>query len=140
MNFNIQKHKKVVIFDGVCNLCNGAVLFVIKRDKKNQFLFAPLQGEFGKHIITKFNINTSQMDSIILYNPENEKISFKSEAALKISSDLTFPIKLLAIFIIIPSFIRNWVYEFIANHRYKWFGKKAFCMIPTPELKNRFLN
>lgn len=137
---NIPKHKKLILFDGVCNLCNSAVLYVIKHDKKNIFMFAPLQSNVGKHIIKEFNIDTAQMDSIILYNPEKGNISFKSTAALKAAFHLGFPINTLSIFLIIPNFIRHAVYDFIAKHRYKWFGKKDACMIPTPELKSRFLD
>ncbi|WP_298553846.1 DCC1-like thiol-disulfide oxidoreductase family protein [uncultured Algibacter sp.] len=136
---NIPKHKKLILFDGVCNLCNSSVLYVIKRDQKNQFMFAPLQSEAGKHIIEKFNINTNTVDSIILYNPEEDKINYKSRAALKVASQLRVPTNLLSIFLIIPSFISNWVYDFIAKNRYKWYGKKETCMIPTPELQSKFL-
>tara|TARA_R110000868_G_scaffold97101_5_gene267118 strand:+ start:6984 stop:7403 length:420 start_codon:yes stop_codon:yes gene_type:complete len=139
VNLDIPKHKKLILFDGVCNLCNSSVLYVIKRDKKNIFLFAPLQSEAGKQIIQKFNINTEVVDSIILYNPEKEVINYKSTAALKVASQLRFPTNLLAIFIIIPNIIRNWVYDFISKNRYKWYGKKEVCMIPTPELKSKFL-
>ena len=140
MNLDIPKHKKLILFDGVCNLCNSSVLYVIKRDKKNKFMFAPLQSDVGKHIIEKFNIDTSQVDSIILYDPEKEVIHYKSTAALKVASKLGFPTNILSIFIIIPNVIRNWVYDFIAKHRYTWYGKKDACMIPTPELKSKFLN
>ena len=136
---NLEKHKKLILFDGVCNLCNNSVLYVIKRDKKNTFMFAPLQSEIGKEIIEKFNIDTTKTDSILLYNPERDKINYKSKAALKIASQLGFPTNILAIFLIIPSFISNWVYDFIAKNRYKWYGKKEACMIPTPELKSKFL-
>jgi predicted DCC family thiol-disulfide oxidoreductase YuxK len=139
MSLGVTKNKKLILFDGVCNLCNSSVLYVIKRDKKNKFLFAPLQSEVGKQIIHNFDINTSQVDSIILYNPEKEKIDYKSTAALKVASQLGFPTNILATFLIIPSFIRNWVYDFIAKNRYKWYGKKDACMIPTPELKSKFL-
>lgn len=137
---NIPKHNKLILFDGVCNLCNSSVLFVIKRDKKNVFLFAPLQSKIGQAIINEFNIDTVQTDSILLYNPETRKIYSKSTAALKIAKSLSFPTKTLSIFLIIPSFIRNWVYDFIAKNRYKWFGKKESCMIPTQELNAKFLN
>ena len=139
MNLHIPKHKRLILFDGVCNLCNSSVLYVIKRDKKNKFLFAPLQSEVSKQIIHNFDINTFQVDSIILYEPEKEKIHYKSTAALKIASQLGFPTYVLAIFLVIPAFIRNWVYDFIAKNRYKWYGKKDACMIPTPELKSKFL-
>lgn len=139
MNIKLPKEKNLILFDGVCNLCNSSVLYVIKRDKKNKFMFTPLQGETGKQIIKKFNIDTSHIDSIILYNPE-KGVYYKSTAALKVASQLGFPTKLMAIFLIVPNFIRNWVYDFIAKNRYKWYGKQDACMIPTPELKSKFLD
>lgn len=139
MSLGVPKNKKLILFDGGCNLCNSSVLYVIKRDKKNTFMFAPLQSETGKRIIEKFNIDTTKTDSILLYNPEKDKINYKSKAALKIASQLGFPTNILAVFLIIPSFISNWVYDFIAKNRYKWYGKKEVCMIPTPELKSKFL-
>ncbi len=135
---NISKHKKLILFDGVCNLCNSTVQYVIKRDSKNTFLFAALQSEVGKNIIKQFDIDTKKIDSILLFTPENSLVS-KSTAALKIAVGLGFPQNLMGIFFIIPPFIRNWVYDFIAKNRYKWYGKKDACMIPTPELKNKFL-
>lgn len=136
---NIPQNKNLILFDGVCNLCDGAVQYVIKNDNKNLFLFAPLQSETGNNIIEKYHIDTQKIDSIILYIPE-KGVFFKSTAALKMASYLSFPAKLWAIFLIVPNFIRNWVYDFIARNRYKWFGKKEECMIPTPELKSKFLD
>ncbi|MEC3907931.1 DCC1-like thiol-disulfide oxidoreductase family protein [Tamlana sp. 2201CG12-4] len=138
MSIAIGKGKNLILFDGVCNLCNHSVLYVIKRDKANVYLFAPLQSDTGKQIIRKFGIDTNQIDSIILYNPE-KGIYYKSTAALKIASKLGFPTNLLSVFLIVPAVIRNWVYDFIAKNRYKWYGKKEACMIPTPELKSKFL-
>lgn len=138
MEFGVPKDKKLILFDGVCNLCNSSVLYVIKRDKTNQFMFTALQSEAGQQIIDHFNINTSKVDSILLYTPE-KGITYKSTAALKIASKLGFPTYLLSVFLIVPSFIRNWVYDFVAKNRYKWYGKKDACMIPTPELKSKFL-
>jgi len=134
----LPKYKKLILFDGVCNLCNASVLYVIKRDKRDLFMFAPLQSNIGKQIIKKYNIDSNKTDSIILLEPE-KGISYKSTAALKIVSKLTFPSNLLSIFLIIPPFIRNWVYNYIAKNRYKWYGKKENCMIPTPELSAKFL-
>lgn len=134
----IAKNKKLILFDGVCNLCNASVQYIIKHDKKKLFMFAALQSESGKKITKKFNIDTTKIDSIILYSPEN-KIDYKSTAALKIAYHLGFPNSLMCIFFILPPFIRNWVYNYIAKNRYKWFGKKKECMLPTPELKSRFL-
>ena len=135
----IPKGKQLILFDGVCNLCNSSVLFVIKCDKKNRFLFAPLQSEMGKSIIKTYNIDTKTVDSILLYSKDNG-IKIKSSAALHIAKHLGFPQNLLTIFFIIPTPIRNWVYNYIAKNRYKWYGKKDACMIPTPELKAKFLD
>lgn len=135
----IPKNKKLILFDGVCNLCNSSVQYIINHDKHDIFLFAPLQGETGQKIISYFNIDTSKTDSIILYS-EEKGIDYKSTAALKIATKIGFPQNLLSAFLIVPAFIRNWVYDFIARNRYKWYGKKDECMIPTPDLKSKFLN
>lgn len=137
---NIPNNKQLILFDGVCNLCNSSVLYVIKRDKKDKFLFAPLQSDIGKDIIKTFNIDTDKTDSILLYNPEKDRLTHKSTAALLIAKQLHFPTNLLAVFLIVPTFIRNWVYNYIAKNRYQWYGKKESCMIPTPELKAKFLD
>lgn len=133
----MNKSYKIILFDGVCNLCNGAVTFTIKRDKKNIFRFAALQSEIGQQLISKFNIDTSKVDSIILI--DDEKQYEKSSAALHIAKQLSGAYPLLFGFMIVPKFIRNAVYDYIAKNRYKWFGKKEICMIPTAELKAKFL-
>ena len=135
----IPKDKQLILFDGVCNLCNSSVLYVIKRDKKNKFLFAPLQSDIGDAIIKKFNINTEQTDSILLYNPKKDSLTYKSTAALLVAKNLGFPTCILSVFLILRVFARNWVYNYIAKHRYQWYGRKESCMIPTPELKSKFL-
>lgn len=139
MTFGVPKDKKLILFDGVCNLCNSSVQYVIKHDKNQRFMFTALQSETGKKIIDHFNIDTRKVDSIILYTPE-KGITYKSTAALKVAAQLGFPTNILSIFLIIPSFISNWVYDVIAKNRYKWYGKKEACMIPTPELKSKFLD
>lgn len=136
---NVSKDKQLILFDGVCNLCNSSVLYVITRDKKNRFLFAPLQSEIGAQLINEFNIDTVKTDSILLYDPNKHKIYIKSTAALYIARQLSFPTILLSVFIVIPTPIRNWVYNYIAKNRYKWFGRKDACMIPTPELQAKFI-
>ena len=140
MIHKIPKDKALILFDGVCNLCNSSVLYVIKRDKHNTFLFAPLQGEIGQVIINKFNIDTRKTDSILLYQPQEERVYQKSNAALRIAKKLGFPTNLLAIFLIVPNFIRDWFYNYVAKNRYKLYGKKDACMIPTPELREKFLD
>ncbi|MFT5077074.1 MAG: putative DCC family thiol-disulfide oxidoreductase YuxK [Flavobacteriaceae bacterium] len=131
-----RKHK-IILFDGVCNLCNSSVNFVIKKDKNDVFRFAALQSEIGKQYINKFNIDPSQTDSIILI--DGDKHYIKSTAALNVTKSLKGGYPLLYAFIIVPKFIRNWVYDVIAKNRYKWYGEKESCMIPTPELKSKFL-
>lgn len=134
---NNNKEYKIILFDGVCNLCNGAVTYIIKRDKKNVFKFAALQSEIGKELVSKFKIDTSKVDSIILI--DGEKHYEKSSAALHIAKHLSGAYPLLFGFIIMSEFIRDSFYDYIAKNRYKWFGKKESCMIPTLELKSKFL-
>lgn len=136
---NIPDLKQLILFDGVCNLCNSSVQYVIKHDKKDVFMFTALQSEVGQQIIKEYNIDTAKTDSILLYTLE-DGICYKSTAALKIAYQLGFPNSLMCVFFVIPTFIRNWVYDYIAKNRYKWYGKKDACMIPTPELKSKFLS
>lgn len=133
----LNKKHKIILFDGVCNLCNGAVLFVIKRDKKDIFRFAALQSDQGQALKKRYGIDTSKTDSIILI--ENDKAYIKSTAALRIARSMKGAYPLFFGFMIVPNFIRNWVYDFIARNRYKWYGRKDQCMIPTPELQAKFL-
>lgn len=135
---DLLKNKKLVLFDGVCNLCNATVVYIIERDKKDEFRFAPLQSKIGQQVIDKYNIDTSKIDSILLYS-NDAGLSYRSTAALKIANGLGFPQNLMTVFFIIPPFIRNWVYDYVAKNRYKWYGKKESCMIPTPELQSKFL-
>jgi len=133
----LKTEKKIILFDGVCNLCNSSVTFVIQRDKKDLFRFAALQEAVGQQLIEKHQIDTSKTDSIILI--DGDKAYVKSTAALKVARHLGGAYPLLYGFMIIPNFIRNWVYDYIAKNRYKWYGKKESCMIPTPALKSKFL-
>ena len=128
----------VILFDGVCNLCNGSVQFVIRHDRKKLFRFASLQSESGQQLLQQHQLPQTDFNSFVLI--ENGKVFTRSTAALKVAQKLSGPVKLLYGFIIVPKFIRDAVYNFISKNRYKWFGKKDSCMIPTPELRNRFLN
>lgn len=133
----MKEGKHIVLFDGVCNLCNGAVLFIIKRDKKDRFRFAALESDLGKELLARHNIDPSKIDSIVLIS--GDSAFAKAGAALRIAKYLTGLWPLLYSLVIIPKFIADAVYDFIARNRYKWFGKKDSCMIPTPELKSKFL-
>tara|TARA_R110001583_G_scaffold135293_1_gene287056 strand:- start:195 stop:596 length:402 start_codon:yes stop_codon:yes gene_type:complete len=132
-------NKKIILFDGVCNLCNRSVQFVIKHDKKDEFRFATLQGEIGKQLVRERHIDTDTVDSIILIEPGIAYYT-KSTAALKIGASFGGAWKLLNVLNLIPSSLSDIVYDFVARNRYKWYGKKDACMIPTPELKAKFLD
>jgi predicted DCC family thiol-disulfide oxidoreductase YuxK len=127
----------VILFDGVCNLCNGFVQFVIKRGNGNYFSFAALQSEYANQQLEKFNYKATGLASVVLI--ENNKVYTKSTAALRILKKMKGFYPLLYAFIIVPPLIRDTVYQWIARNRYRWFGKTESCMIPTPELKSRFL-
>jgi predicted DCC family thiol-disulfide oxidoreductase YuxK len=132
-----NKHK-IVLFDGVCNLCNGAVIFMIKRDREDRIRFAALQSDVGKRLVTKYRIDTKNVDSIIFI--DGDKAYDKSSAALHIAFYLKSLYPLLYGLLIVPRTIRDGVYDYIARNRYSWYGKKESCMIPTPELKAKFLD
>ena len=134
----IKENNSIILFDGVCNLCNNSVKFIIKRDQKKRFLFTSLQSDAARDILLQFQLKNSEMDSIILI--ENGKIYEKSDAILKIVKLLNGLWKINYGFIIIPKFIRDLVYTTIAKKRYQWFGKRDVCMIPTKELQMRFLD
>ena len=135
---DFPKDKKIILFDGVCNLCDSTVQFLIKKDTKDVFRFAAIQSEIGQEIIKKIGIDTSKTDSIILYEP-GKAYYFKAEAAIRIASELGGVYPLMKGFLVLPALINNSVYDYIAGNRYKWYGKKDNCMIPTPELKSKFL-
>ncbi len=131
----MSTHLAIILFDGVCNLCNSSVSFIIKHDKKNYFRFAALQSEKGKDLLKTLNVDVN--NSMVLI--ENDKVYIKSAAALRIVKHLNGFYPLIYFFIIVPSPIRNFIYDFIARNRYKWFGKKETCMIPTEKLRSKFL-
>lgn len=127
----------VVLFDGVCNLCNSSVNWIIDHDKRNEFRFASLQSEYGQQVINKFNLHGEYLNTVILV--DGDTLYTRSAAVLKIAGIIGGVWGLLAVFLIVPAFIRDIVYNFIARNRYRWFGKKESCRIPTPELKSKFL-
>lgn len=135
---NLPANKKIILFDGVCNLCDNAVQYVIKHDSKDVFRYVPLQSELGKEILNYLKIDLSKIDSIIMYEP-GVAYFYKSDAALEILKELGGILKWSIVFSIIPSNLRNPIYDYVARNRYKWYGKKDACMIPTPELKSKFL-
>lgn len=135
---NLPQDKKIILFDGVCNLCDSSIQFIIKHDKKDIFRFVALQSEIGLEIINHIGIDTTKIDSILLYEP-GKAYYYKAQAALKIAKELGGIYTAISWFSILPNFLTNTIYDYIARNRYKWYGKKDACMIPTPELKAKFL-
>lgn len=127
----------LVLFDGVCNLCNASVKFIIKRDKRNRFYFASLQSGFAKSQLKKFDIDTEEFFSVVLI--KNEQVFLRSNAALEIVRDLSGVWPILYALKVIPAFIRDFFYNLISKNRYKLFGKQDTCMLPSQEVKAKFI-
>ncbi len=130
--------QRIILFDGVCNFCNSAVNFVIKRDKKSSLKFAALQSGIAHQMLTGKAIPANDVSTFVFI--ENGKVFTRSTAVLMVCKYLTGLWPLLYGFIIVPKFIRDGIYNWVARNRYRWFGKKQECMIPTPEIQSKFLN
>lgn len=135
---NLPKDKKIILFDGVCNLCDSSVQFIIKHDDQDIFRFVAIQSPLGQEIIKYIGIDTSKTDSVILYEP-GVAYYYKSQAALRIANELNTAYKYLGLLLFTKN-IGDFVYDYIAKNRYKWYGKKESCMLPTPEIKEKFLS
>ncbi len=132
-----MKQEQIIIFDGVCNLCSASVRFIIKRDKGFNFKFVTVQSEPGKVLLEEHGLNPDCIHTMLLVK---EGAAYtRSDAALEISRCLDGLWPILVVLKIIPKFIRNGLYTIIANNRYKWFGKKEACLVPTPDIKSRFI-
>jgi len=129
--------KHIVIFDGVCNFCNSSVNFIIKRDNNNVFVFTPIQSEFGKSLVAKYEIPTLGMDTFVLII--NEKYFLRTDAALEITKYLSGYWYLFSGFKVLPKPVRDYFYSLIAKNRYKLFGRKDVCMVPTRDLRDKFI-
>jgi predicted DCC family thiol-disulfide oxidoreductase YuxK len=137
MNQDIRQ-RKIILFDGLCNLCNGSVIFILQHEKKPIFQFASIQSEAGKELLEWCGLPKDFNRAVVLI--DRGSVFLGSTAALKIGEQLQFPWSFLSqVGFIVPRFIRDWVYKQIAVHRYRWFGKRDVCMIPTEKLKARFL-
>jgi predicted DCC family thiol-disulfide oxidoreductase YuxK len=128
----------ILLFDGVCNLCNGSVQLIIRRDPEARFRFASLQSEVGQRYLDELRVDRDAVDSVILV--EGGRWYKESDAALRIARLLGGPWRALGVFRLLPRPLRNRLYRFIARHRYRWFGKRESCWLPTPELRERFLS
>lgn len=127
----------IILYDGICSFCDSSVLFILKRDNEGFFKFAPLQSKFAKDLMVEYQIDPESMKSMVLV--ENGKAYLRSTAGLRIFRKLGFPWSLSYMFIIVPPFLRDFVYDIIAKNRYRWFGKKEACEIPRPEWKSRMI-
>ncbi len=130
----------MILFDGVCNLCSGVVRFIVKRDPKGVFRFASLQSDAGKRLLRDHGVEPSAGDPDTVVLVDHGRVFVRSTAALRIAYRLGGAYKVVFwLGLLWPRFLRDFVYDFIARHRYRWFGKKDSCMVPTPELRARFL-
>jgi predicted DCC family thiol-disulfide oxidoreductase YuxK len=127
----------VVLFDGVCTLCNGLVTFVIARDPAKRFAFGPLQSPAARRLLESIDSRHAWPDRIVLV--EDGRVWTRSTAALRVARRLTFPWPFAYIFIVVPRPVRDWIYNLVADRRYHWFGRRATCMVPTPGLRGRFI-
>lgn len=130
-------NKQIVLFDGVCNFCDSTINFVIDKDPKGVFNYASLQSKEGEKLLIKFGLDTKDYDSFVLV--DGEQFYTKSSAALRVAKQLGGLWPILYGFMIVPKFIRDGVYSLVAKNRYKWFGQKDECMIPSPEVRERFI-
>lgn len=135
---NMTERHGIILFDGVCNLCNRSINFIIRKDKKDYFRFAPLQSEIGKSLLGKYHLSFRENESVILIEPENAYR--KSDAACRVLKHLPGIWKMLSWSIIVPKPIRDSIYDYIASHRYHWFGRRNTCRIPSPEEAVKFLD
>jgi predicted DCC family thiol-disulfide oxidoreductase YuxK len=128
----------LILFDGVCNLCNGFVQFVIERDPDGRFQFGTLQSEAARRVLGQHDVPSRLPDSVVLV--EEGRVFTESTAALRIIRHLRFPWPPLAALLAIPRPLRDWIYAMVARHRYRWFGKRDHCMVPTAALRSRFID
>ena len=133
----IPQNNPIILFDGVCNLCSGIVMFTIKRDRQGIFKFTPLQSDVGQSLLKQFNLPMDSYQSFILV--EGDRYYQKSTAALRVVRRMNGLCSILYVFIVLPRPIRDLIYDLIVKNRYKWFGKKEKCLIPAPGIKSRFL-
>jgi predicted DCC family thiol-disulfide oxidoreductase YuxK len=138
MTTNLPANNPIILFDGLCNLCSSSVQFIIRNDPANRFRFASLQSGFGQQILKKFNLSPTVLNSLILF--QNDTVFTRSTAALKVAKQLSGGWKILSAFLLLPTFIRDAVYDLVSRHRYNWFGKKTSCWLPSESLKSRFIS
>ncbi|WP_255167775.1 thiol-disulfide oxidoreductase DCC family protein [Natrononativus amylolyticus] len=137
MSPEIPDDHPIVLFDGVCNLCNGFVQFIVPRDPEGRFHFASLQSDVGRQLLAEHDLPTDELESIVLI--EGDDCHVKSAAVIRIATKLGGIYRLLGPCRFLPRRVRDWAYEFVAARRYRWFGEKDQCMMPTGDVRTRFL-
>ncbi|MFP9060873.1 thiol-disulfide oxidoreductase DCC family protein [Natrialbaceae archaeon A-chndr2] len=137
MSPEIPDEDPIILFDGVCNLCNGFVQYIAPRDTEERFYFASLQSDVGQELLERHDLPTDALESVVLI--EGDDVYVKSGAVLRTAYHLGLPYRLLWPFRVLPRRLRNWAYDFVAARRYRWFGKKDQCMMPTGNVQERFL-
>lgn len=135
---DLPSGKKIILFDGVCNLCKASIVYVIKHDKKDIFRFVALQSDLGQAILKHIGINPIHIDSVILYEP-GVAYYYKSSAVVEIAKGLSGIFTWFTLFQILPTVFRDYVYDYVAKNRYKWYGKKQECLVPNKEVVSKFL-
>lgn len=135
---DLPSGKKIILFDGVCNLCEASIVYVIKHDKKDIFRFVALQSDLGQAILKHIGINPIHIDSVILYEP-GVAYYYKSSAVVEIAKGLSGIFTWFTLFQILPTVFRDYVYDYVAKNRYKWYGKKQECLVPNKEIVSKFL-
>lgn len=135
-----EQNPSILLFDGVCKFCHSSVQFAIKRDHKNRIVYCPLQSEKGQDLLRQYGLTDNGLTSMVLLDTKNHRAYRKSSAALHIARQIKFPWPLLYVFIVVPEFIRDAVYDFIGRHRYQWFGKFDSCWIPDDESRKKFID
>lgn len=135
---DLPLEKKIILFDGVCNLCEASIVYVIKHDKKDIFRFVALQSDLGQRIVKHIGINTNHIDSVILYEP-GVAYYYKSSAVVEIAKGLSGIFTWFTLFQILPTVLRDYVYDYVAKNRYKWYGKKQECLVPNKEVVSKLL-
>ncbi|MDF9842029.1 MULTISPECIES: thiol-disulfide oxidoreductase DCC family protein [unclassified Paenibacillus] len=134
---SLEAGQAVVLIDGVCHLCQGLVRFIIPRDPTGRIKFAPLQSDIGRELLLAAGLEPNRLDTVVLL--ENGRIYTESSAVLRIAGKLRFPWPAAYLFIIVPRPLRNALYRLVARNRYRWFGRDESCLLPTPDIKRRFL-
>ena len=134
----MRTDQAIVLFDGVCNLCEGVVRFIVRHDPDSRFRFAPLQSEPARRLLEKHGLPTDTVDTFVLV--EGSRCLTRSDAALAVVRHLPGAWRMLRVLVVVPRPLRDWAYTIVVRNRYRWFGRKQSCMVPTPELTSRFLS